>query len=168
MRCLRRRPVIERPFDDGWTTLVDSVVRSRRTSSAVHRIIHFDERAGELEMIVTTETVRSRNGFRSDMNALPMPRIASWLEPQEIVLDAELRDRRHALESAAAAIGRRHGLGSAPIFRSLWRRELLALVAQMFSDRDFRSRVASATDIAELRGAFADWAGQIARPPLGG
>jgi PTS system nitrogen regulatory IIA component len=51
--------------------------------------------------------------------------LASWLIPQEIVLDVELRDSRHALEWAAASIGRRHGLEPAPIFRALWRREVV-------------------------------------------
>ena len=35
--------------------------------------------------------------------------------------------------------------------------QLLALVAQMFSDRAFRNRVAAATDTPEARAAFADW-----------
>lgn len=160
-----------------------------------------------------------------------MQRIASWLEPQKIVLDADLRDRRHALESAAAIIGQMHGLDSEPIFRALWRRELvgstaigfgvaiphariggierpmtlfirpkwaidfdapdgkpvtsilvilvpsdgdtddhlqlLALVAQMFSDGAFRNRVAAAMEAAEARGAFADWAAQTAGPTFG-
>lgn len=50
-------------------------------------------------------------------------RIASWLQPQEILLDVEVRDRPHALEVMADAIGRLHGLESAPMFRALWRRE---------------------------------------------
>jgi PTS system nitrogen regulatory IIA component len=148
--------------------------------------------------------------------------IASWVEPEEVVFDARLGDRRQALELAAAAIGRMHQLDAAPIFRALWRRELvgstalgegvaipharidgidrpltlfirsqppiefdapdgdpvanilvilipsegdpddhlqlLALVAQMFCDRDFRLRLGAATDVASARSAFADYA----------
>jgi PTS system nitrogen regulatory IIA component len=50
-------------------------------------------------------------------------RIANWLQPQDILLEVDVRDRPHALEVAAAAIGRAHGLDPAPIFRALWRRE---------------------------------------------
>ena len=38
--------------------------------------------------------------------------IASELEAQGIMLDVELRDRRHAIETAAAAIGRRYDADS--------------------------------------------------------
>jgi PTS system nitrogen regulatory IIA component len=49
--------------------------------------------------------------------------IATWLQPQDILLGVDVRDRPHALEVVAAAIGRVHGLDPAPIFRALWRRE---------------------------------------------
>jgi PTS system nitrogen regulatory IIA component len=49
--------------------------------------------------------------------------VAEWLRPQEILLDADVADRRRALEVAAELIGRAHALDSAPIFRALWRRE---------------------------------------------
>lgn len=49
--------------------------------------------------------------------------VADWLQPEEIHLDVPLRDVRHALEFIADAIGRRHGLESAPVFRALSRRE---------------------------------------------
>jgi PTS system nitrogen regulatory IIA component len=50
-------------------------------------------------------------------------RIATWLQPQSILLDVDVRDREHALEAAAAEIGQAHGVDPAPIFRALWRRE---------------------------------------------
>lgn len=49
--------------------------------------------------------------------------IASWLQPQDIVFEADVRDRSHALEFAAATICRGRGLDPAPVFRALWRRE---------------------------------------------
>jgi PTS system nitrogen regulatory IIA component len=51
------------------------------------------------------------------------PRVVSWLQPQEILLDVNARDREHALEIAAAAIGKAHALDTMPIFRALCRRE---------------------------------------------
>jgi nitrogen PTS system EIIA component len=50
-------------------------------------------------------------------------RIAAWLQPQEILLDVDVRDRSHALEVVAAAIGSAHGLDPAPVLRALLRRE---------------------------------------------
>lgn len=51
-------------------------------------------------------------------------RIAAWLQPQDILFDADVRDRAHALDVAAAAIcSGANGLDPAPIFRALWRRE---------------------------------------------
>ncbi len=50
-------------------------------------------------------------------------RIAAWLQPQDILLDVDVRDRPQAFEVMAAAIGGAHGLDPAPIFRALWRRE---------------------------------------------
>jgi PTS system nitrogen regulatory IIA component len=52
-----------------------------------------------------------------------MKQVASWLQPEGIHLDVPLRDARHALEFVAEAIGVRHGLEVAPIFRALSRRE---------------------------------------------
>jgi len=66
---------------------------------------------------------------QSDSSRLSMQRIASWLEPQKIILDEELRDRRHALESAAVEIGRMQRLDPEPILRALWRRELIGSTA---------------------------------------
>jgi nitrogen PTS system EIIA component len=145
-------------------------------------------------------------------------RIATWLQPQEILLDVDVRDRTHVLEVLAAEIGREHGLEPGAIFRALWRREqaastglgegfaipharivgiarpltlfmrmkvaiafdapdrkpvsqllaiiapvdgakddhlqLLALVAQLFSDRAFRRQLDSAPDAAAAADAF--------------
>jgi len=50
-------------------------------------------------------------------------KIATWLQPQSILLDVDVRDRPHALEIAAATICRAQGLDPAPVFRALWRRE---------------------------------------------
>jgi PTS system nitrogen regulatory IIA component len=46
-----------------------------------------------------------------------------------ILLEVDVRDRPHALEVAAAAIGRAHGLDPVPIFRALWRREQVGSTA---------------------------------------
>jgi glutathione synthase/RimK-type ligase-like ATP-grasp enzyme/mannitol/fructose-specific phosphotransferase system IIA component (Ntr-type) len=145
-------------------------------------------------------------------------RIATWLQPQQILIDVDVRDRTHALEIVGAQIGREHGLKPEPIFRALWRREqaastglgegfaipharidgiprpltlfirtkvaiefdapdrkpvsqllaimvpadgakddhlqLLALVAQLFSDRDFRKQLYGAPDVAAAADAF--------------
>ncbi len=55
--------------------------------------------------------------------ASDISRIATWLQPQDILLDVDVRDRPHAFEVVAAAIGSLHGLDPAPILRALWRRE---------------------------------------------
>jgi PTS system nitrogen regulatory IIA component len=80
-------------------------------------------------MDLTTDAGRLGNANRCGAEPASMQRIASWVEPQEIVLDAELRDRRQALEFAAEIIGRTHRLDAAPIFRALWRRELVGSTA---------------------------------------
>ena len=80
-------------------------------------------------MTTSTDVACDRREARSNSCTLSMQRIASWLEPQKIILDAELRNRRHALESAAAEIGRMHGLDPEPILRALWRRELVGSTA---------------------------------------
>ena len=51
------------------------------------------------------------------------------IDPCDVVLDVELHSRRHALELAAAAFGRSLGLDPDPIFRALWRRELVGSTA---------------------------------------
>jgi PTS system nitrogen regulatory IIA component len=56
-------------------------------------------------------------------------RLHEWLRPQQIVLDVDATDRRGALETAAAQIGRTHALDPAPIFRALWRREQVGSTA---------------------------------------
>lgn len=50
-------------------------------------------------------------------------RVLEWLTPEEAILDATLRDRRHALEIAATSIGRRRHIDPASVLRALWRRE---------------------------------------------
>ena len=55
--------------------------------------------------------------------ATDIRQIASWLQPRDILLDADVPDRQRALEAAAAVIGTAHGLDPAPVFRALWRRE---------------------------------------------
>lgn len=50
-------------------------------------------------------------------------RIAAWLQPADILLDVDVRDRAHALEIGAAAICRAHALDPTPVWRALWRRE---------------------------------------------
>jgi nitrogen PTS system EIIA component len=54
---------------------------------------------------------------------------ASGLAAQGIMLDVELRDRRHAIETAAAAISRRHDLSEHYIAQALWQRELAGSTA---------------------------------------
>ena len=66
-----------------------------------------------------------RSGERA---AAPRP-VDRSIDPCDVVLDVELRGRRQALEFAAAAFGRRHGLDPEPIIRALWRRELVGSTA---------------------------------------
>ena len=49
--------------------------------------------------------------------------IATWLQPEDILFDADIRDQPHALEVVAAALCRARGLDPAPVFRALRRRE---------------------------------------------
>jgi len=58
-----------------------------------------------------------------DSMANDLTRIASWLQPQDILLGVDSRDRLQALEAIAASIARVHRLEPAPILRALWRRE---------------------------------------------
>jgi len=145
-------------------------------------------------------------------------RIASWLQPQDILLDVDVRDRAQLFEQVATTIGGANGLDPAPIRRALERREqvgstalgdrfavphaciagitrpltlyirsrtgiafdapdgipvdrilaimaptdgvkqdhleLLALVARLFSDGGFRSRIDAAADAAEAADVF--------------
>lgn len=144
--------------------------------------------------------------------------IATWLQPMDIVLDVDVRDRPQAIEIGTSAFCRTQGLDPTPVFRALWRREqagstalgegfaiphariggiarpttlfmrtrvaiafdapdghpvsqllvilvpedgakddhlqLLALVARLFSDRGFRTRLDRATDAAAVADAF--------------
>jgi PTS system nitrogen regulatory IIA component len=55
--------------------------------------------------------------------------VVQWLQPQDIVLDVDVWDRRGALELAATRIGQANGLDPAPILRALWRREQVGSTA---------------------------------------
>ena len=52
-----------------------------------------------------------------------LTRVASWLQPEVILIDVPLRDSTHALEVVAHAISARHDLDPGPVFRALSRRE---------------------------------------------
>ena len=56
-------------------------------------------------------------------------KLAAWMQPEEILLNVDVKDRHGALEFMAAAIGRAHGLDAAPIARALERREQAASTA---------------------------------------
>lgn len=56
-------------------------------------------------------------------------RAIEWLTPEEIVLEPAVRDRAHALDFAAASIGRRHRIDPVSIFHALWRREQVGSTA---------------------------------------
>jgi nitrogen PTS system EIIA component len=150
--------------------------------------------------------------------------LTEWLQPQDIVLDVDVWDRRRALELAATRIAAANGIDPAPVLRALWRREqvgstaigqgvaipharisgiarplslfmrpriamdfdapdgkpvsnllvimvpadgdtddhlqLLALVAQAFSDPAFRSCLSAASSTAEVAAVFEQWAVQ--------
>jgi len=51
------------------------------------------------------------------------------LQPQQFELDVDIPDVKRALERAAEAICRAHGLDPAPAFRALWRREQIGSTA---------------------------------------
>ena len=55
--------------------------------------------------------------------------VAPRLEEQGILLDVELRNRRHAIEIGAAAICRLHDLNVESVVQALWRRELVGSTA---------------------------------------
>jgi len=55
--------------------------------------------------------------------------VAPELEAQGILLDVELLNRRHAIETAAAAICRKHGLNGYCVAQALWSRELAGSTA---------------------------------------
>ena len=56
-------------------------------------------------------------------------RVISWLRPHPILLEVEVRDREHAIEIIAQALGRAHGLDAPIVQRALWRRELAGSTA---------------------------------------
>ena len=55
--------------------------------------------------------------------------VERWLDPCDIQLDVDVRDRRQALEITAEAIWRMHGLDQESVLRALWRRELVGSTA---------------------------------------
>jgi PTS system nitrogen regulatory IIA component len=55
--------------------------------------------------------------------------VAPGLEARGIMLDVELCDRRHAIETAAAALSRRHDLNGHSVAQALWQRELAGSTA---------------------------------------
>lgn len=55
-----------------------------------------------------------------------LTRISAWLQPEEILLDTDVRDRRHALEVIGEQVDAGHGLEAGTTFRALWRREQAA------------------------------------------
>jgi PTS system nitrogen regulatory IIA component len=153
--------------------------------------------------------------------------IASWVQPEQILLDVDIRDRRHALEFIAEAIARAHGLDTEATARALARREqaastalggglaipharisglvrpltlfvrtragigfdapdhqpvrdllailvpadgdkddhleLLALIARLFSDREFRTRLATAPDATTAAVCFQSAVSRVRR-----
>ncbi len=58
-----------------------------------------------------------------------LARIALWLQPRDILLGVDVRDRSHALEVAGAGIGRLCGRDPGPIIHMLARREQAASTA---------------------------------------
>lgn len=55
--------------------------------------------------------------------------ISGWMQPEQILLDADFTDRAHALGFIAEAIAALHGLEAAPVCRALQRREQAASTA---------------------------------------
>ena len=174
-------------------------------------------------MNLVSTMCRPLNDLPQGPNGSPR-RLTGWMCPQHIAIDVDVPDRRRALETGAALIGRANGLDPAPIFRALWRREqvgstalghgvaipharisgiaqpltlfmrsrlamefdapdgrlvsnflfilvpangdteshlqLLASVAEAFSDRAFRERLGAAPTTAEVAATFAEWADQ--------
>lgn len=50
-------------------------------------------------------------------------RVASWLQPEDILVDVPLRDATDALQAIASAISARHALDADVVLRALSRRE---------------------------------------------
>src|SRR6478609_5005699 len=75
----------------------------------------------------------SANGWQVHEGAGSMEteisRIASWLQPQDILLDVDVRDRAQLFERVATTIGGANGLDPAPIRRALERREQVGSTA---------------------------------------
>lgn len=56
-------------------------------------------------------------------------RCSEWLRPQEVALDVAARNGTHAIELAAAWIGRAHRIDAKAVYRALMRREEAASTA---------------------------------------
>lgn len=56
-------------------------------------------------------------------------RVATWLQPQEIMLDVDVSNQSDALKFIAESVGQTHGLDPGSIFRALSRREQAASTA---------------------------------------
>ena len=65
---------------------------------------------------------RSKNEARELMQ-IDLERFASWVQPEDILIDVEVRNATHALGLIADAAAQRHGLEPDPVFRALARRE---------------------------------------------
>ncbi len=63
--------------------------------------------------------------FLSESSFVPlMSPQATWrLEPQHVLLDAQLHHRRHAIDTIASVLARHEGRDEAVVNRALWRRE---------------------------------------------
>lgn len=119
------------------TTLANKLVRMSHvpvtivtSSGPIHGVVVH----GESRQIRMSQDSRGRHGEASarqgdGSTVSDITRIAGWLQPQDILFDVDVRDRPHALEVAAAAIGRARGLDPAPLSRALWRREQVGSTA---------------------------------------
>ncbi len=58
--------------------------------------------------------------------SVDLARVAAWLQPRFVLLDAQARTTDEALQVAARAIGPEHGIDTALIFDALRRREQAA------------------------------------------
>ncbi len=65
----------------------------------------------------------------TEFDHLDAQRIAAWTQPNEVLLDVDVRDRRHAIEMAASIIAQACGRACEPVMRALWRREQVGSTA---------------------------------------
>ena len=69
------------------------------------------------------------NQATSELEDSRILKIAEWVQPQIVLLDADARDRTQAFEIAAAAMGRLLACDPVPMLRALWRREQVGSTA---------------------------------------